>query len=307
MTAGGELPEPGDKSEIKDIIFFWQYKPGTLEEMVRFTQGNLVAAISAQLTAVPTRARLSQADLFLPAAQLSSSFTLVLTLAALFSNASVAFNSVAGTAPDLALATTGIAPTVVVATPQTLLKTHQEAKGRITSFLSQLSHWAQTRTLVQEGAMPVAASFLARYNDSLRPAIGTTPGKLRLVYTAEAADTDTPLLKEAVLSDMRIFTGARVIYALAAPRVAGAVAQTQYHDYRVQGDGSDGSSYHFGPPVSATEILLKDTPKHKITDLNYTGEIVVRGPAVSGGEAALGIAGTMRVDNCLAYAPGVKN
>ena len=307
VTAGGELPEPGDKSEIKDIIFFWQYKPGTLEEMVRFTQGNLVAAISAQLTAVPTRARLSQADLFLPAAQLSSSFTLVLTLAALFSNASVAFNSVAGTAPDLALATTGIAPTVVVATPQTLLKTHQEAKGRITSFLSQLSHWAQTRTLVQEGAMPVAASFLARYNDSLRPAIGTTPGKLRLVYTAEAADTDTPLLKEAVLSDMRIFTGARVIYALAAPRVAGAVAQTQYHDYRVQGDGSDGSSYHFGPPVSATEILLKDTPKHKITDLNYTGEIVVRGPAVSGGEAALGIAGTMRVDNCLAYAPGVKN
>ena len=152
--------------------------------------------------------------------------------------------------------------------------------------------------------MPVAASFLSRYNDSLRPTVGTTPGKLRLIYTAQAAGTASPLLSESVLSDLRIFTGARVVYALTAPRVAGAVAQTQYHDYRVQGEG-EGS--HFGPPVSAVEVLLKDAPGHKITDLNYTGEIVVRGPAVAGGEAALGVVGTMRVDNCLAYAPGVKN
>ncbi len=302
VTTAGELPEPGDKSEIKDVIFFWQYKPGTLEEMIRFTQGNLVAAISAQLTAVPTRARLSQSDLFLPATPLSSSCTLVLTLAALFSNASVAFNSVVGSSPDLALATAGISPTVIVATPQTLLKTHGETKGKITSLISQLSHWVQTRTLVQDGAMPVA-SFLSRYNDSLRPNTGNTPGKLRLVYVAEAIGTETPLLSESVLSDLRIFTGARVIYALTTAKVAGAVAQTQYHDYRIH---ADGTGSHFGPPVSSTELLLRDSPKHKITDVSYTGEIVVKGPAVAGGEAALGVDGTMRIDNCLEYAPGAK-
>ncbi|EMR72526.1 putative amp-dependent synthetase ligase protein [Eutypa lata UCREL1] len=301
-TAAAELPEPGDKSEIKDVIFFWQYKPGTLEEMVRLTQANLVSAISAQLTAVPVKARLSQSDLFLPAAPLSGSHTLVLTLTALFANASVAFNSVAGPSPDLALATSGISPTVVVATPQTLLKTHGETKGKITSLITQLSHWVQTRTLVQDGAMPIA-SFLSGYNDNLRPNLGNTPGKLRLVYVGEAIGTETPLLSELVLSDLRIFTGSRVIYALTAPKVAGAVTQTQYHDYRIQ---DDGTGSHFGPPVSSTEILLKDSPKHKVTDVNYTGEIVVRGPAVAGGEAALGIDGTMRVDNCLAYAPGVK-
>ncbi|KAI1497558.1 hypothetical protein F5X99DRAFT_396458 [Biscogniauxia marginata] len=309
VTAGTELPAPDSNAEIKDVVIFWQSQPGTLEEMVRFTQGNLVSAISAQLTAVPTKERFSPADLFLPAASLSSSFTLVLTLAALYSNASVAFNSVAGTSPDLVLATTGVAPTVVVATSQTLKKTHDETKGKIVSLLARLSHWVQTRSLVQNGAMP-AASFLASYNDSLLPRIGSsispvapTPGKLRLVYVADPAGTTgadaPPKLSEAIISDLRVFTGARVIYALAAARCAGAVAQTQFHDYRVAGDGS---GTHFGPPLSSTEILLRDSGAHKITDDNYTGEIVVRGPAVAGGEAALGVIGTIRDDNTLAYA-----
>ncbi|KAI1635286.1 hypothetical protein F4809DRAFT_614592 [Biscogniauxia mediterranea] len=309
VTAGTELPAADNNSEVKDVIVFWQSEPGTLEEMVRFTHGNLVSAVSAQLTAVPAKERFSPADLFLPAASLSSSFTLVLTLAALYSNASVAFNSVAGTSPDLVLATTGVAPTVVVATPQTLKKTHEETKAQIGSLLTRLSHWVQTRSLVQNGTMPVA-SFLASYNDSLRPRIGSsiapaapTPGKLRLIYVADPAGVKgtnaPPRLSEATLSDLRVFTGARVIYALAAARCAGAVSQTQFHDYRVTGDGS---GTHFGPPLSCTEVLLRDSGAHKITDDNYTGEIVVRGPAVVGGEAALGVIGTMREDNVLAYA-----
>ncbi|KAI1084157.1 hypothetical protein F5B20DRAFT_285784 [Whalleya microplaca] len=298
VTAGTELPPSDPKAEVQDVIIFWQSKPSKLEEMVRFTQGNLVSAISAQLTAVPVRERFSPADLFLPAASLSSSFTLVLTLAALYSNSSVAFNSVAGTAPDLSLATTGIAPTVVVATPQTLKKTHAETKARTAaSLLSRASHWAQTRSIVQNGAMP-ATSFLASYNDALRPAVGITPGKLRLLYVGEAAGGDTPLLSEAELSDLRVFTGARVVYALTAAPVAGAAAQTQFHDYRLHGDGS-GS--HFGPPLSSTEVLFRDTPTRTITDEDYAGEIVVRGPAVVGGEAGLGVEGRMRVDNVVAY------
>ncbi|CAJ2507383.1 Uu.00g085690.m01.CDS01 [Anthostomella pinea] len=301
LTAGTELPAADSKAEVKDVIIFWQSEPSTLEEMVRFTQGNLVSAISAQLTAVPTRERFSPADLFLPAASLSSSYTLVLTLAAMYSNSSVAFNSVAGSVTDLDLATTGVAPTIVVATPETLKKTHGETTGRISSMLTQLSHWVQTRSLVQNGAMPVA-SFLASYNDGLRPRIGNTaPGKLRLLYVAEPANektTDTRL-SETTLSDLRVFTGARVIYALAAPKCAGAVTQTQFHDYRISGDGS-GS--HFGPPLSSTEFYLRDSGSHKVTDESYVGEVVVRGPAVAGGEAALGVVGAVRPDGTLAYA-----
>ncbi|KAI8630343.1 hypothetical protein F5Y19DRAFT_464172 [Xylariaceae sp. FL1651] len=297
QTAGTELPPADNQAAAPDVIMFWKSKHDSIEEMVRFTQGNLVSAISAQLVAIPTKERFSPADLFLPAASLSSSYTLVLTLVAIYSNASVAFNSVAGTSPDLVLATTGIAPTVIVATPETLTKTHAETKGKVTSALASLSHWVQTRSLVQNGAMP-AASFLASYNDSLRPRIGVKPGKLRLIYVAHPATSSaTPRLSELTLSDLRVFTGARVIYALSAALCAGAVAQTQFHDYRVTGDGK-GS--HFGPPVSSTEVVLRDSGAHKITDENYTGEVVVRGPAVVGGEAALGFVATIRDDNTIA-------
>ncbi|KAI0472078.1 hypothetical protein GGR56DRAFT_106139 [Xylariaceae sp. FL0804] len=312
QTADTDLPAADPSAEVKDVIMFWQSESGDLEEMVSFTQGNLVSAISAQLLAVPSTQRFSPADLFLPAASLSASYPLVLTLAALYSNSSVAFNSVAGITPDLSIATMGIAPTVVVATPETLKKTHDESKGKITSYLASLSHWVQTRSLIQDGAMPTA-TFLANYNSTLRPQLGTTPGKLRLLYVAHPASPTTttttppggkkaggPLLSEAMLSDLRVFTGARVIHALAAPRCAGAVAQTLFHDYRMGGDGSGAA--HFGPPLSCTEVLLRDSGAHKISDENYTGEIVARGPAVAGGEAALGVLGSVRVDGTLACA-----
>ncbi|KAK8034474.1 hypothetical protein PG993_009469 [Apiospora rasikravindrae] len=300
VAAGEDLPSENDTQEPNDVIFFWVGKPGTVEEMVTFTQKNLVAAVSAQLTAVPTTQRFSPADLFLPAASLASSFPLALTLAALYYNATVAFNSVAGTSPDLALATSGIAPTVMVATPQTLLKTHAEASGKITNVISRAAHWVQTRSLVQNGAMPVA-SFLSQFNDSIRPEIGTTPGKLRLLYVAEGVNAETPALKESTISDLRVFTGARVIYALTTAKVAGSVTQTQFHDYRVSGDGPS----HFGPPVSSVEVLLKDSGRHQTSEDGQIieGQIVARGPAVAGpqGIADLGVLGRIREDNTLSY------
>lgn len=297
VTAGTELP--ASKDEPKEVIMFWQSKPGALEEMVSFTQRNIVSAISAQLTAVPTSARLSPSDLFLPAVPLTSSFPLMLTLAALYSSATVAFNSVAGNTLDIAVATAGIAPTVIVATPQTLKNTHLEGQSKIKGAITKLSHWVQTRSLVQNGAMP-AASFLANYNDSLRPSMGATPGKLRLLYTFSSAGTDSPLLSEQALSDLRIFSGARVIYALTAPKVAGSVAQTQFHDYRIHGHGTDS---HFGPPVSSVEVYLKDKGNHKTSEdgLTIEGEIVARGPSVAGGVSELGVIGKMCQDNTLSY------
>ncbi|KAK4142271.1 uncharacterized protein C8A04DRAFT_38377 [Dichotomopilus funicola] len=293
VDAGKELPSLEGQREPRDITVFWQSKPGQQEEMVRFTSANLVSGIAAQLFALPTAQRLSPADVFLPADSLANTHTLVLTLTALFSNASVAFNSVAAQADDLAIATRGSpSPTVLVATPAALLKTHKESLARINaSFLSRTLHRLQVRRIAQSGVFPNPAE-----NNK----------KLRLILTAERAGADTPLLTTSVLGDLRVLTGARIMYALTAAKVAGAVAQTAFYDYRVYESANGGaaggeSEAHFGPPVTSTEILFRDSGVHKTGDEGSRGEIIVRGPSVAGNEAALGVVGRTRADNTIAY------
>ncbi|PHH81684.1 hypothetical protein CDD83_3508 [Cordyceps sp. RAO-2017] len=295
-TVGAELPALDLDHSPQDLVTFWQSQPGQLEEMVRFTQANIVSGVAGQIAAIPTRDRFGPADLFLPADSLANIHTLVLTLAALYSNASVALNSVAGRSPDLAVATRGIAPTVLVASPETLLRTHRESTGRLGSTLAKLSHSLSTRTLAQDGVLS-PGNALSAFSAQARPAIGTTPGKLRLVYVADKAGAGSPHLSSSVLSDLRIFTGARVVYALAAARVAGAVSQTSFFDYRVDPSGKG----HFGAPPSSVEILLRDKGAYKTTDERVEGEIVARGPCVSGGEATTGVLGKFRDDNTLSY------
>jgi hypothetical protein len=70
---------------------------------------------------------------------------------------------------------------------------------------------------------------------------------------------------------LRIYTGARIIYALTAAKVAGAVTQTGLYDYRVD-NGLEKYS-HFGAPVTSCEIFFKDTAQHKTTDEISTGEV----------------------------------
>lgn len=294
--AAKELPPLEGQKEARDVTVFWQAKPGTAEEMVRFTAANLISAVAAQIFAIPTSQRMGPSDLFLPADSLANTHTLVLTLAALYSNASVAFNSVGAGANDLAIATRGIAPTIVVATPAALLKTHKETGGILRSMIARNLHSLQTRSLTQDGVMPTV-SLISSYYDRYRPAIGTKPGKLRLIFVAERVGAETPPLSSQVLSDLRVFTGARVIYALTSAKVAGAIAQTGFYDYRV----FDESRSHFGPPLTSTEIVLRDTPTVKNGDGESRGEIIVRGPCVAGNEAALGVEGYIRNDNTLAY------
>lgn len=268
QDAGKDLPPVEGQKEPRDITIFWESKPGVMEEMVRFSAANIVSAIAAQLFAVPTAQRMSPSDLFLPADSLANTHTLVLTLAALYSNASVAFNSVAGKAADLAVATRGIAPTIIAASPYTLFKTHNETSQSLSSVISRNIHKLQTNSLTQSGSMP-GASFIHKLNDSIKPAIGTQPGKLRILYIAERAGAGTPPLSSAVLSDLRVFTGARVIYALTAAKVAGAVAQTQLYDYRV----FDDQSSHFGAPLTSAEVYLRDTKEHKNSHGESRGEV----------------------------------
>ena len=265
-NTGKDLPPVERTSDLRKIIGFWPSG-----EMVEYTHANLIAGIAGQLTSVPTNQRITTADLFLPADSLSTTYPLVLTLSALFSNAAVALNSVAGRTPDLVMATQGIAPTIIVASSSTLDRMHSETSDKMKSPAYQLVHWFQTRTLVQQGVMPLATVF-SRLFDNLRPVIGTTPGKLRLVFTSAQAGSDSTPLSAETLSDLRIYLGARIIYALTAPKVAGAVTQTGVYDYRVD-DGTEKYS-HFGVPVASVEILCKDTKEHKTTENDSVGEVI---------------------------------
>ncbi|ESZ89730.1 hypothetical protein SBOR_9887 [Sclerotinia borealis F-4128] len=291
--AGSELPVI-DKNgkEPNKVVVFWPNG-----ELVEYTQSVLVAGVSGQLSSIPTVQRVTSKDLFLSAEPLSKIYPLVLTLSALYSNASIALTSVATKDPDLVLATKGTSPTIVVASSTTLAKLHAETKDNLTSPLYQVIHWFQTRSLVQQGVMPLATVFSRMY-DHLRPIIGTSPGKLRLIYVSEPIGAPSTPLSAEMLSDLRIYTGSRIIYALTASKVAGAVSQTGIYDYRVD-DGSEKYS-HFGAPPPSVEVFLKDTKEYQTSDTSSVGEIIVRGPAVVGEEADLGIAGKIKPDHTLA-------
>ncbi|EAQ86484.1 hypothetical protein CHGG_07737 [Chaetomium globosum CBS 148.51] len=291
VDAGKQLPQLEGQKAARDVTVFWKSKRGQQEEMVRFTSANLISGVAAQLFAVATSQRIGPSDLFLPADSLANTHTLVLTLAALYSNASVAFNSVAAQADDLAIATRGVSPTILVATPAALLKTHKESITRInSSLLTRTLHGMRVRKLTQNGVMPSAGTDNNNNNS-----------KLRLILTADRAGAGTSRLSSAVLADLRVLTGARIMYALTAAKVAGAVAQTGFFDYRVF-ENEQGGGCHFGPPLTSTEVVLRDMGAWKSGDEGSKGEIVVRGPCVAGNEAALGVAGMIRDDNTLAYA-----
>lgn len=192
---------------------------------------------------------------------------------------------------DLTLASRSIAPTITVVSAETAVKLHNTTTTSITSGLKKFAHYLETRMLTS-GRLPTD-TFLTRMNAPTRASIGTTPGKLRLLFVSERAGLNTPPLTSEDLSDLRIYTKARVIYALTAAKVAGAVAQTNIYDYR-RGVTPSGKHSHFGVPLSCLEVKLKDTPSHKTTDEQCAGDVVVGGASVAGGETALGVNGMLR-------------
>lgn len=187
---------------------------------------------------------------------------------------------------DLTLACRSIAPTVAVVSAETAAKLHSTTSATPLGGIKKLGHYFESRMLAA-GRLPTE-SFLT--GSSPRVNLGTTPGKLRLLLVSERVGLNTPPLTSNDLSDLRIYTKARVVYALTAAKVAGAVAQTNVYDYR-RGDTLSSKHSHFGVPLSSLEIKLKDTVQHRTTDDKSAGEIIVTGSSVAGGEAALGVNG----------------
>ncbi|KAL8665345.1 MAG: hypothetical protein Q9168_007720 [Polycauliona sp. 1 TL-2023] len=261
-------------------------------DVVEFTHQNLVAAIAAQLTVLPRLHRLNPSDLVLSLAPLSTSYPLTLTLAALYSSASLALTSVSGDRVPYSTAFLRLKPTIVIAAPPTIKEVCKTFRQQPRGIMQKYAMWQHTK-LLAEGIMPSSIST----SDPLTP---------RLIYTFESSQNRSNPLTLAELGDLRLFTGARTAYAFTDARVAGAITQTSIYDYR-RGESKDGDKQKaaFGGPVSCIEFKLVDEDGHKNSDEKALGKLVVTGPAVvggGGGETKVDRFMTMTDFNTLGYA-----
>ncbi len=117
----------------------------------------------------------------------------------------------------------------------------------------------------------------------------------RLIYTYDKAGASTVKLDPAELFKLKVYSGARTVYAFTDSQVAGAICQTNMLDYQ-------STSADFGPPLGSVEIKLRDAVDGKNSDEKALGELVVTGPAVVGGEKIVNHIMTMTDRNTLAYA-----
>lgn len=282
---------PGET--LPDLVTIWQPNDNQSKATITtFTQGNIVAATASLITAIPLRQRLAPSDLVLPADHFSNSYILCNTFAALFAHTSLAINSVAAPGVDLALASRSISPTVILASAESLAARYTKETAGITSAVQKFGKYTQDQT-VSAGRMPTDGLLFRLLAPS-----NNTPGKLRLILTSDRLQ-DSSVLTSTMLSDLRIFTRSRIVYALTAPGVAGAVAQTNVFDYRSEAGGGHS---HFGVPLACVEVRLESAVESDIDGIEPKGEIIVSGPSVAGKETRLGVKGRIRGDCTLAYA-----
>lgn len=300
-SASPDLPSNEAGEKLADFIFVWQpTDPNLKPDIVTLSQSNIVAATAALISAVPLRQRLTSADLVLPADSFGHSYVLCQTFAALYTHASLAISSVAAPGVDLTLVQKAIAPTVIIASAESLAKLHHQHLGTVSSGLQKFGKYTQDQTIAA-GRLPTDGllfKFLAP------PSNGSAqPGKLRLIFTSDRWSAGSPPLTSTMLSDLRIFTRSRICYALTVPHVAGAVAQTNVFDYR----RVDGSSHgHFGVPLSCVEVKLMNRENDQMVSGNEPmGKLKVIGPAVASGKKCqvdLEVKAKIREDGTLVYA-----
>ena len=227
-----------------------------------YTIQNLIAGIAGLNATVVRDQKLGPSDTLLPTSSLTEPYTLCWVLAAVFANASIALNSVAGEKVDLALATVGCAPTIVVAAPPTIKNYLFDV---IKSGLGpgSVARYFQGKSL-ESGVMPAK-----------RPLVKLTSlSKLRLLLIGQPVSQRTRLTSSE-LHELRLVLGARIGYALTAPSVAGAVSQTNIQDYRDKGD-----AIFVGPPVGSVEVhmigeeesMASNTPLGKVRLPGYSAK-----------------------------------
>ncbi|KAK5116183.1 hypothetical protein LTR62_008509 [Meristemomyces frigidus] len=295
-TGATDLPTNDQCPPLAPIISVWQpVDPDIQPTITTFTHQNIVAATAALITTIPLRQRLTPADLILPADGFTHTYILCQTFAALFTHASLAISSVAGPGVDLATASRSISPTIIIASAETMASLHAKETAALTSMTGKLGKYTHSQAM-SAGRMPTD-SLVFRLLAPSSSSAGNTPGKLRLILTSERLGAKTPFLTSTMLSDLRLFTRARICYALTTAAVAGAVAQSNVFDYRTE--AGDGRS-PFGAPISSVEVTLTNEDERALEGVMPRGQVVVRGPGVSGGETRLvGVRGQMGGDGTL--------
>ncbi|KAL4883049.1 hypothetical protein BJY04DRAFT_185638 [Aspergillus karnatakaensis] len=277
--AGLEIPEWDPNSPTPTLSTLWS------GEFIEYGPKNLVAGIAGLIYSLPRTQRFNSSDLVLSIDSLSRLYPLCQVLAALFTNASVALNSVAGDNVDFALATVGVSPTVIIASSRTISEYHAKFMKPHSGFLSSIARWFQVRSL-DAGNMPSQGFFSRLAN--VGPTAELSLDRLRLLCIAHRIDEKPDArLDHEQLTDLRVLTGARVVYALTSPGVAGAISQTNVFDYRRFNETS-----HFGAPLSTVEILLTG-----VAEGTEQGQLTVSGPAVVSGKTTLPVQARIRDDN----------
>src|ERR1700722_358713 len=114
---------------------------------------NLISATAALISALPRTQRIGADDLVLPTASLLSSYPLCLTFAALYSNALVALNSVAGENINFTIAAAGVTPTIIVTSSKTILDYHSKAMASQAGLFATIGRLLQAQSL-QAGNLP---------------------------------------------------------------------------------------------------------------------------------------------------------
>lgn len=211
-------------------------------------------------------------------------YPLTVTLAALFSNASLALTPVNGPSVPYSAAFAGMSPTIVIAGSQTISTYCKDRERVLLTNKLGIGHWWKARSL-RAGVMPKSTASIQHP---------------RLIYTYDSAAASTVPLPPHELFNLRIFSGARFVYAFTDSHVAGAVSQTNMLDYRNL-EKTQGGKSHFGPPLSCVEVRLKDNEDRRAGDSTPVGQLVVSGPAVTGGHVVADQVMAVTDENTLIY------
>ncbi|KAK5233641.1 hypothetical protein LTR47_005264 [Exophiala xenobiotica] len=269
---------PLDKdSQVPPVSIFCPATNGTYD-LVKYTSENLISGTAALLATLVRAYKLTSADTLLPTTSLTDSYTLCWTLAALYSNASIALNSVAGDKIDILAATAQSKPTIVIAAPGTIQK---YLLSPATNLSAGLSKWMSTRAL-QAGNLPSDPSgplALSKLRVLLIPQSTSLPANTRLSSSA--------------FHLLRTHLHARIGYALTTPFVAGAVAQTNILDYR-----DKGKQVCVGAPMSSIELSLVGD-EDVVGSHSPKGTVNIKGPAVVGGKISLDVQAQIDDDHTL--------
>ncbi|KAE8352756.1 hypothetical protein BDV28DRAFT_120453 [Aspergillus coremiiformis] len=285
--AGLDVPSWEPNTPTPSLTTVWP-SATQVAEFVEYQPENLISAIAGLTYSLPRNQRFGPSDLVLSIDSLSRSYPLCQIMAALYSNASVALNSVAGESVDFALATVGVSPTVVIASSRTMSHYHDRFMEPHSGVISSFARWFDVRKL-DAGVMP--SHGMVSQVANIGPTAELSLDKLRLLCISHRVDADPQVRLTCVqLTDLRIFTGARVVYALTGPGVAGAVSQTNVFDYR-RGKGQS----HLGAPLSSVEVVLTGVSEDKENE----GQITISGPAVVSRKTTLSATGRIRDDNTL--------